>query len=87
MNIKILGIGCANCINLAAEATQAAAELGIDAEVTKVTDINVILTYDLPATPGLVIDEKVVASGKPIPTLDQVRELVRAAADPVSATA
>ena len=79
MNIKVLGIGCANCVNLAQEATQAAAELGVEAEVTKVTDPSLWFAYDLDATPGLVIDEKLVASGKPIPTLDQVRELVRAA--------
>jgi len=79
MNIKILGIGCANCINLAAEATQAAAELGVEAEVTKITDPTDWFPYNLDATPGLVIDEVLVASGKPIPTLDQVRELVRAA--------
>ena len=79
MNIKILGIGCANCVNLADEAKQAAAELGVEAEVTKVIDANQWFPYNLDATPGLVIDEKLVASGKPIPTLDQVRELIQAA--------
>jgi len=79
MNIKILGVGCANCVNLAAEATQAADELGVTAEVTKITDPTQWFAYDLKATPGLVIDEVLVASGKPIPTLDQVRELIRAA--------
>jgi len=79
VNIKILGSGCANCVNLAATATQAAADLGIQAEVTKVTDPTQWFPYHLDATPGLVIDERLVASGKPIPTLDQVKELIKAA--------
>jgi len=68
MNIKILGSGCANCVHLAEEATRAAADLGVDAEVTKVTDPTQWFPYNLDATPGLVIDEQLVASGKPIPT-------------------
>jgi len=79
MNIKILGIGCNNCVNLASKARQAATELGVDFELTKLTDPTEWFPYNLDATPGLVIDEKLVASGKPIPTLDTVRELIKAA--------
>jgi len=84
LNIKILGVGCANCVNLAEAARQAAAELGIQAEVTKITDPTEWFPYHLDATPGLVIDEVLVASGKPIPALDQVKELIRTRLQPTA---
>lgn len=71
--VKILGSGCANCRKLEAAARDAATAAGITAEFVKVTDLNEILAYDLLATPGLVIDEKVVSSGR-IPTQAEIRQ-------------
>jgi small redox-active disulfide protein 2 len=75
MNIKILGSGCANCVNLEKVTREAAASLGIDATFEKVTDYAVIAAYDIMRTPGLVVDETVVLSGR-VPTVSQVKELL-----------
>jgi small redox-active disulfide protein 2 len=72
-SIKILGSGCANCKKLEAVAREAATRAGIEASFVKVTDMKAIMAYDLLATPGLVIDEKLVSSGR-IPTQDEVRQ-------------
>jgi len=64
LNIKILGAGCSNCKRLEQETKKAVDNLAIDAEVEKVTDYQRIMTYDVFSTPGLVINEKVVSTGK-----------------------
>lgn len=70
--VKILGSGCANCRKLGAVAREAAASAGIEAEFVKVTDMKDILAYDVMSTPALVIDEKLVSSGR-IPTQAEIR--------------
>ena len=75
MNIKILGPGCANCVNLEKAAKQAASELGIDATFEKITDYADIASYNIMSTPGLVVDDQVVLSGR-VPTARQVKELL-----------
>lgn len=64
MNIKILGSGCTNCKKLYHNVILAVNELGLDAEVEKVTEFQEIAKYNIMRMPGLVIDEKVVFSGK-----------------------
>ena len=72
LTVKILGSGCANCRKLEAVAREAAASAGLEAEFVKVTDMKAIMGYDLLATPGLVINEKLVSSGRS-PTQAEVR--------------
>jgi len=72
LTVKILGSGCANCRKPEAVAREAAASAGLEAEFVKVTDMKAIMGYDLLATPGLVINEKLVSSGR-IPTQAEVR--------------
>ncbi len=64
LTIKILGSGCANCVNLANLAQQAVTNLSIEAKIEKVTDFAEITKYKILATPGLVINEKVVSAGR-----------------------
>ena len=63
MEIKILGTGCARCRTLEKTVVEAVKELGLDAKVTKVEDIEAIMEYGIMRTPGLVINEKVVLKG------------------------
>ncbi len=53
-------------------AREAAASAGVQAEFVKVSDMKTIMAYDVLSTPGLVIDEKLVSSGR-IPTKDGIR--------------
>ncbi len=75
MIIKVLGSGCANCVNLEKATRQAIADLGIQASIEKVTDYPTILGYGVMSTPGLVVDEKVVLSGR-VPSAAQIREIL-----------
>jgi small redox-active disulfide protein 2 len=78
LTIKVLGPGCANCRKLEEVARQAAASLGVDAEIVKVTDMKAIIAYDVLQTPGLVINEKLVSSGR-IPAPATIAEWIKAA--------
>ncbi len=75
MNIKILGPGCARCHELEKTAKAAVKELGINATVEEVKDFNKILAYNVLTTPGLVINEQVVSSGKSL-TKTEVTQLI-----------
>lgn len=81
MIIKILGTGCPNCLKLEASARIAAKELGIEAEIVKVTDIVDISAYGILRTPGLVVDEKVVSYGKVLNPAE-VKTLLQKQANP-----
>ena len=78
LTIKILGPGCANCRKLEQVARQAAESLGIESQVVKVTAMKDIMAYDVLQTPGLVINEKVVSSGR-IPAPASIVEWLKAA--------
>lgn len=64
MEIKILGSGCKKCISLTENTKSAVEELGLDANISKVTDFADISAYGVMSTPALVVDEKVVSFGK-----------------------
>lgn len=73
--IKILGTGCAKCKQTEAVVRETLGEMGLDANVEKIEDIEKIMKYDIMATPALVIDEKIVMSGK-VPSKDEVRAMM-----------
>lgn len=75
MHIKILGSGCANCVNLEKVTREAVVALGIDASFEKVTDVADIAAYNIMRTPGLVVDDQVVMSGR-VPTAAHLKELL-----------
>ena len=75
MEIKVLGTGCAGCRTLYETVTQAIAELGISAAIVKEEDIAEILSYGIMTLPGLVVDGRVVTSGRKL-SLAEVKELL-----------
>ena len=77
MEIKVLGPGCANCHKMEELAKTAVKELGIDAKIEKISDIQEIMKYTL-STPGLVVNGKLRHSGKPLPGIEKVKELIKA---------
>jgi len=64
LTIKILGPGCANCKRLEEIARKCAVDLNVEAQFVKVSDYQDILAYNILSTPGLVINDKVVSSGR-----------------------
>jgi len=76
MEIKVLGPGCANCHKMEELAKIALKELGIEAGVEKISDIQEIMRYTM-STPGLVVNGKLKHSGKPLPSLDKVKALIK----------
>lgn len=77
MKIEILGTGCAKCKALEEATKQAVAKSGKFAQIEKVDDIMKIMEYQVMSTPGLVIDGKVVSSGKVL-SVDEIIELIKA---------
>jgi small redox-active disulfide protein 2 len=75
MEIKVLGTGCAKCKSLEKKVLESVASLNIDANVSKVEDIYQIMKYGVMRTPALVIDEKVVLSGR-LPNEQELKELL-----------
>jgi small redox-active disulfide protein 2 len=64
LTIKILGPGCSNCKNVEAIARKAAADMGMQADFVKITEWAEIKKYPILATPGLVVNEKLVCAGR-----------------------
>lgn len=76
MKIQILGPGCPNCFTLEATAKKAVAELGIDAEIEHITDINKMVEMGMIMSPGLAIDGKLVSQGK-IPEVEEIKKWLK----------
>lgn len=77
MEIKVLGMGCANCKKLEEHVKLAVKELGLAAEVKKVEDMPTIMNYGVLRVPALVIDEKVRSFGKVL-SVNEVKALIQA---------
>ena len=75
LKIEILGPGCPRCQTLEKHVRAAVDELGIQAEVTKITDLNEIAARGVLMTPGLCVDGKVVASGHLL-SVNQVKNIL-----------
>jgi small redox-active disulfide protein 2 len=74
-SIKILGTGCPKCKTLEQSVRNVVSEMKIDAEITKVEDIMDIMQFGVMRTPGLVVDGKVVLSGR-LPSVDELKSLL-----------
>lgn len=78
LDIKILGPGCPRCKEVEKRTKEVLEDLKLDANVEKVSDLKKIMEYKIMATPGLVINGKVVCSGK-IPAKSQIKEWIEQA--------
>ena len=76
MKIQILGIGCPKCKQTEANAKEALKNLGLDAEIEKITDVNEIADFGVMATPALAVDGTVKFSGK-IPSIKEIEEVLK----------
>lgn len=75
MKIEILGIGCSKCKELEVKVKEAVAKSGKFVQIEKVEDIMKIMEYNVMSTPGLVIDGKVVSTGK-VPSIDDILKML-----------
>ena len=75
MEIKVLGTGCSSCKALYSHTEQALTELNSEAILIKEEDLLRIMTYNVLSLPALVIDEKVVSSGKRL-SVAEIKELI-----------
>ena len=73
--IRVLGPGCARCQKLYENATEAVAEMGLDAHVEKIDDVAEIVRRGIMATPALVVDEELVLAGQ-VPSVLTIREVL-----------
>ncbi len=75
MLIQILGTGCSKCQKLEENARQAATELGVDFEVSKVKELQQIMTFGVMITPALVVDGVVKVAGK-VPGVEDIKKML-----------
>jgi small redox-active disulfide protein 2 len=73
--IKILGTGCSKCKQTEAVIRETLGEMGIEADIEKVEDIEKIMKYDIMSTPAIVIDDAVVMTGR-VPSTEEVRTFI-----------
>jgi len=75
MEIRILGTGCPKCHKLEEETRQAAAEMGLDCNIAKVTQMKDIMSYGVMLTPALVVDGEVKVVGR-VPAREDIKKLL-----------
>ena len=77
MEIKVLGPGCANCHKMEEMTKAVVKELGIEAKIEKITDIGQIAMNGILSTPGLIVNGKIKHSGKPLPSIEKIKEMIK----------
>ena len=82
LTIKVLGSGCTNCKRVEQIIHKVVEGMSLEAEVIKVTDYKDIMVYNILSTPGLVINEKVVSTGR-IPSEAEVTTFITSALETV----
>ena len=75
MNILVIGPGCSRCKTLAQLTEQAVKELGISAEINKVTDLKQIMALGVMMTPALAVNGTIKLAGR-VPSLDEVKKVL-----------
>jgi small redox-active disulfide protein 2 len=73
--IKVLGPGCKKCKQLEQNVRDAVAALGAEMQVIKVEDMQEMMKYGIMSSPGLVVDEKVLLTGK-VPSIDELKAIL-----------
>lgn len=73
--IKILGPGCARCKSTLEIVKKAVDQSGIQAEITKIEDLEGMMKYNILSTPAVVINEQIKISGR-VPTVDEIKKLL-----------
>lgn len=76
MEIKVLGPGCPRCQQTEKNVKESVAEVGMDAQVVKVTDAMEISNYGVFITPGVVVDGEVKSVGK-IPDKEEIKTWIK----------
>ncbi len=77
MKLQVYGTGCAKCNMLEKAAKEAVKELGVSAEVVKVSDVNAIVDAGILATPGFAVDGVVKSMGR-VPSKDEIKKWIQA---------
>ena len=75
ITIQVLGTGCQKCVSLKENVEAALKELGVEADVQKIEDINEIVNFGVMSTPALVVDGKVKIVGK-VATLEEIKAVL-----------
>lgn len=76
MIIEVFGLGCSNCEQLANNAQRAVDELGIEAQIIKVEDFEMLIRKGITTTPGLVIDGEIRSMGR-VPSVEEIKEMLQ----------
>lgn len=74
--VQVLGPGCAKCQNLLKNTEEAVKQLGIEAEIEKVSDVNMITSFGVMMTPALVIDGELKLQGK-VASVEEIKRLLQ----------
>jgi small redox-active disulfide protein 2 len=77
MKVQIYGTGCARCNTLEKVAKQAIKDMGINAEVVKVNDVDQIIQAGIIATPGFAVEGEVKSMGR-VPSSDEIKKWIKA---------